>query len=937
MTRNSSAYDTTRNYHITVTADAGLTASTPTPRALYVEHLVSQSRNAVTDVQYGLTTSSLTSVPPAGTMSLLVGEIYYVRLVGYTATQGYEQIESFINFPNTIFQVLSVSSTYTADTSAYVSSPNDKAYADACKWENDPASPNYRGCLDSGKAGGNITVTYHVKILQAPTAPFVNPQPLSSLVYDFSGSSFHYNSDYGVSARFAAIVDPSTVALSKHFGPNPTNAGGISALTLTITNPNPAALGVLNFSDSLPTSPGAMVIASPPDASTTGCGTPTFAPVAGAGTFSFSNGSVAANSTCVIKLNVTASATGTYTNTSNDLFINTVDTGSYVSDTLTVNSAPPTPTPVCGLVLAEWRMPTPGTAVPPTYSAKASDVSTATANFFPGGTGGSQSIDTLGHNCLTPNSWQGSGFQKDVIPNSSTYPYFELTVDSSRYTNLAITLDTYASSNWGTSNAVYVWSSADGGAFAATTPATGSLLKNACAANQTFAAAATGTTTTMTFRVNAYGANPSGAAMNLDNIVITGCAVPKYPRITKVFSPNPIAENGTSTLTFTIYNDNPSALTGVTFSDTYPSGLLNTAPVVKSTTCGAGTVAASNGGNSVSLSGGSVPPGGSCTVTVTVTSTTVGSYQNVSGFVSSTETGTNTGTTGSASASLTVLKPPIIAKQFAPNPILVNGVSVLTFTIINPNLNDGLTGLAFSDTYPGGVVNTTPVDKATTCGTGSVTASDAGNSLSLSGGSVTAGGRCTVTVTVTAASVGDYVNTSGAVLSTEAGSGNTASDTLSVTAAHPAIGMLKQVFSGPGDPNSASPWTSFVAVDVGDNVYYRFTVENAGDVALSPVSVSDPNIAVGGCSWEDGDGNPLGTPLSLPVADPLDNAHIAVCILGPITAGSGSHPNTATASGTYSGTEYTDSSTAMYATTGLSLVKNVTETSFANLGDELHY
>jgi hypothetical protein len=105
VTRNAAAYNHTRRYHITATADGLGTVSTPTPRELYVEHLISQNRNTVSDVRYGTTLASLTSVANGGTMSLLVGNTYYIRLVGATATQGYEQIESFINFPNTVFPI----------------------------------------------------------------------------------------------------------------------------------------------------------------------------------------------------------------------------------------------------------------------------------------------------------------------------------------------------------------------------------------------------------------------------------------------------------------------------------------------------------------------------------------------------------------------------------------------------------------------------------------------------------------------------------------------------------------------------------------------------------------------------------------------------------------------------------------------------------------
>src|SRR5438876_282032 len=79
---------------------------------------------------------SLTSVPAGGSMNLIVGNTYVIQLLGGTATQGYNQFEAFINLPNTIFQVLGVSTLYSADNSPYVPGPaptaNDKLYADAC-------------------------------------------------------------------------------------------------------------------------------------------------------------------------------------------------------------------------------------------------------------------------------------------------------------------------------------------------------------------------------------------------------------------------------------------------------------------------------------------------------------------------------------------------------------------------------------------------------------------------------------------------------------------------------------------------------------------------------------------------------------------------------------------------------------------------------------
>ena len=42
-----------------------------------------------------------------------------------------------------------------------------------------------------GKAGGKIIITYDVLIESTGTAT------LTGLIYDFSGSSYHYNSDFG--------------------------------------------------------------------------------------------------------------------------------------------------------------------------------------------------------------------------------------------------------------------------------------------------------------------------------------------------------------------------------------------------------------------------------------------------------------------------------------------------------------------------------------------------------------------------------------------------------------------------------------------------------------------------------------------------------------------------------------------------------------------
>ena len=109
---------------------------------------------------------SFTSIAPGGTMTLVKDGTYWIKLVGATATNGYEQIETFINFPNTIFQVELVNTTYLEESSSNLAPPYDKLYGDGCTWENDPNSPNYRSCLSTGMLA--VTLLSHTRLRSFP-------------------------------------------------------------------------------------------------------------------------------------------------------------------------------------------------------------------------------------------------------------------------------------------------------------------------------------------------------------------------------------------------------------------------------------------------------------------------------------------------------------------------------------------------------------------------------------------------------------------------------------------------------------------------------------------------------------------------------------------------------------------------------------------------
>ncbi len=282
VSRTSAAFDTTRRYHITVSATGVSAITTPTPREIYVEHLISQNRNSVQSI--------------VGPTTVYVGQTYNYTVNASTATQGYEQLEAFLNLPNIIFQVLAISTTYTSPAGG----TNNKFYADACGWDNNPLSGTYRSCIgptnySGGKAGGTISTTYTVKVLSAGTTT------ASTLIMDFSGSSYHYNSDYGTginSITVTALNPPvPNVTLSKSVTPTTpalivpgvdlgytisfTNGGTGPASNLVMLDPIPANTDfkVGSVANSLGTTGLIVAVAY----SNNGGGTYAYTPVSGGG------------------------------------------------------------------------------------------------------------------------------------------------------------------------------------------------------------------------------------------------------------------------------------------------------------------------------------------------------------------------------------------------------------------------------------------------------------------------------------------------------------------------------------------------------------------------------------------------------------------------------------------------------------------------------
>ena len=941
LTRSADAFGQSREYVINATDVSG-TVSTPSPREIIIEHLVSQNRNTTLQLRYGQQADQSDWVVQGNgeDLNLKIGETYFIELTTQTST-AYEELQSFLALSNTLFRIKGVSTTYSIQTAplSRVPIPNPRLWADGCLWDSDVNSPNYGSCLADGKAGGVVVTVYEIDIISGGG----DSLKLEALIYDRSGGSFHYNVDFSEGSGDINIIDPTDAGFSKRFLPETISPGGSARLLFTITNPNALALSGYTFTDILP--PG-VEVASPPNASSS-CGG-IWNPLAAdtALNFDIDTDVIGANSSCSILVDVTAPQ-GVYNNTSDNLFIDGVDTGNNATATLTVNDGPLPPACTPGTELARWTMdPVQGVGTPPLFFSKHPDVSLALASYS-AATGGANSISTAAGNPV--NAWVGSGWgvatlPNDVGPGPNDMSYFEFELDSSAFSTdpaepLTISLDVnpLVNGDWATARDITlnVHASADGGPFS-------TVINQNPLDKVSWTSLSTSTVTpglaTTRFRINISGRNGPrpNAQLAIDNIIITGCgpggtAVLDPPTLVKAFSPSTIAVGETSSLTFTLDNPNlTDSLSGVSFDDTLPVGMTVAIPANAGSSCG-GTWAPVPGDGLLSFSGGVIAADSSCSLSVDVTSSSVGSSINISDYIYAIESGQNATSTGSATDTLTVLAPPSIEKAFSPELVLIgitpDDASTLTFSIVNPNPGDAIGGVSFSDVFPAGlVVAPSPNASTVDCGTPTWVPVAGGNSVSFAGGTIAAGATCFVSVDVTGVE-GIYPNVSTPVSHIVGGvattNGESASATLVIDQPIPNIALVKEV-GLTNDPEGT--WFNYLAVQVNQSIYYKLTVENIGETALTDLGVTDPTVTLDCSPW----------PNPLPVADvgePPPN--VSVCIVGPFTAVSGTVINTATAeadSGAVS-----DSDSATYATVGLTLNKAASPLLFTAAGEVINY
>lgn len=334
------------------------------------------------------------------------------------------------------------------------------------------------------------------------------------------------------------------------------------------------------------------------------------------------------------------------------------------------------------------------------------------------------------------------------------------------------------------------------------------------------------------------------------------------PTITKAFDSSTLVLGGApTTLRITVGNTNPVAISGFSIADTFPvlgagGGIIKVVdPLNATSTCtGVGvpaTFAPNLGDKTLSATGGTLPANGSCTLTVPVEADhTNGAYSTgvrTNRINAATQFGNDIGIAAAADATadITVNSPLGVTKTVSAGSIAAGATGTFTITLSNSG-GAALTVGTFTDSpidgATGGINGLTVTGHATTCAGGGTAATLGNEGVTLTGGTIPAGGNCTVTIDFTGAVQAantpvTYTNTiaAGAV---DVGIPAIVSQSRSATVTiYDTLDVSKSV-----TPTNAAP---------GSPVRYTVTVRNWTVGDINNVVITD-NLVPGGLSFLNG-------------------------------------------------------------------------------------
>ena len=503
----------------------------------------------------------------------------------------------------------------------------------------------------------------------------------------------------------------SYATIQKVFSPSSIAAAGTSTITFTLTNPNAISLSAASFSDTFPTSPGAMTTTAVAQSYIGGVrGTCTGAiPSAGstaAASVSFAGLAIPANSSCTVLVDVTATAIGNYSNTASG--VTTAQTGA--------SAGPASSTATLGVAQL-------GIA----------------KSFSPSATGvGEKSSLSLVINNPSATGYSGTLVLTDSFPAGMTVAA-PLNATSSCGGTLR------NAGNTANSAAGDTGFSLQGGTIAAAM--TGPFVPGTCTINVDVTTSGAGS-----FANTTSAPTSAGVAVGPPSNTATLTAVQK-PTISEVFKPPSTDTYKNSFLTFTLTNPNAAALTSCNFTDALVGFAVASPPSIGGTCIGVtSSPALATSATSLNLTAASLSSG-SCTISVPVTSGTPGTYSNAASGVKCSQT--VTAGTAAPSAQVTFNKLPITLVKSA-SQLTVPPGSAVTYTITygNPNGAQALQNIVISDVTPAftsftsAACGTLPAS-LTSCTIAAPAVGTTGTVTWTMGGSLNPGATGSVSITVT--------------------------------------------------------------------------------------------------------------------------------------------------------------------------------------------
>lgn len=584
-------------------------------------------------------------------------------------------------------------------------------------------------------------------------------------------------------ATLTRVVLPA-VTLNKSFTPTSINGGNVSRLDITIANTATGAVSLSNaaITDNLPA--GTEIATNPNPAFTGGAGCSlgngTITAVPQSTRLQLQGGNIGALATCILSVNVTSTVGGNH--------INSLATGAFTSAEGSSNTNAPSATlnvlqnANVGIVFSPAQIETGG-------------VTTMTLIIYNSNVFNLNGTPT---NALT-----------NTLPSGMTVATGAISTTCSGGVVVAPT----------GGNSVRI----DGGIFPASSSCTITVPVTAVAGVSYTNAISTG------------AINTTQGATNPDPTSASLAVIAKPNPMWKYFSPASIGVGETSVLNLSLTNINsaallPSGFTNVSFADVLPAGMSIAYPQAAIYSCAGMTNSFSAGQTTLNFTGLTIPPATTCYLSVIVSTNSNGVFANTAGGISTGQT--QTAGAVSNTALLTVLKRAQVTKNFAPSTITPNGVSTLTITLTNPNSADAITiaTLGLTDAFPTGLTIATPVTASTTC-TGSTLLNATGGALvagntgvRINGGSLPAGGSCTITVAITANVLGNYLNVTGLLASTNAGSSLTGGTATLVVSMPTQMSVAKSVVVI-SDPVNGTSNPKFIPGAIAE---YTILVSNAG-------------------------------------------------------------------------------------------------------------